>query len=155
MNIDDLFEFPTIMIDMQDEKESEMSQSERLGIKIEGEEEKEIELVYGIAEYPYYDFVGIEDRWIPNKESYRNARKGKFDACLVKFSGVGHLLVPIPKKEFKKMLTEFIEKREAITEKLTENVKKVTVLKMTPEMLSSLLNQEEKDETEDKKEENG
>lgn len=136
--LEDLFPFPVILVDGRNE-ESKTSEKERLGLPLE-EEEDELDIVYGEAEYPYFDFIGIEDRWIPDKESFKKALKGKFNGCLVKFSNIGMLLVPWNKEKFKAELATFIEKREEKNkEEPSDEPKKVTVIKFTPEMLANII----------------
>jgi len=150
--IDDLFPFPVILIDGRNEEEKNR-ESDRLGIA--SEEEDELDIIYGEAEYPYFDFIGIEDRWIPDKESFKKALKGKFNGCLVKFSGIGMLLVPWNKEKFKSELTSFIKKREEEKEKdevPAGEPKKVTVIKFTPEMLLNMVKAGEEENKEDKNE---
>lgn len=134
--LEDLFKFPVILIDGRNEEEKmNMSETERL----QKEADDELDIIYGEAEYPYFDFIGIEDRWIPDKVSFKKALKGKFNGCLVKFSNVGMLLVPWTKEKFKEEIGAFIEKRESKEEKSTDEPKKVTVIKFTPDMLSQLI----------------
>ena len=135
--LEDLFVFPVILIDGRNEEEKmNMSETERLAKE---EEEDELDIIYGEAEYPYFDFVGIEDRWIPDKDSFKKALKGKFNGCLVKFNNVGMLLVPWTREKFKQELSAFIEKREGVKPAESTEPKKVTVIKFTPEMLASLV----------------
>ncbi len=135
--LEDLFPFPVILIDGRNE-EAKHADHDRLGIS--KEEEDELDIVFGEAEYPYFDFVGIEDRWIPDKSSFQKALKGKFNGCLVKFANVGMLLVPWNKEKFKTELAAFIEKREGgKKDEAPTEPKKVTVIKFTPEMLAQMV----------------
>lgn len=116
--IKDLFTFPIVMVDGENEerKEREMERDSNL---VPNQEPIEIEydIVEGVAEYPYYDFVGIEDRWLPTKKSLRRAMRQKFDACIVRFDNVGQFLVPLTKEEFKERFRVFSEQREQEKEK--------------------------------------
>lgn len=132
--IDDLFEFPTVMVD-GDNEERKQSETDRLGI---GEDKKEYDIVYGTAEYPYYEFFGIEDRWLPTKESFENALVGKFDACVVKFSGISPLLVPWSKGKFKKAIRKFKEEREKVKSGEGDGYQDMTVMKITTEQLAKI-----------------
>lgn len=103
--LDELFTFPIVMID-GDNEERKLKNKPDLGIDIEGEEE-EYDMLFGEAEYPYWDFVGIEDRWLPSTESLNKAMQGKFEACIVRFLHAGQLLVPWTKKKFKAEIAKF------------------------------------------------
>lgn len=150
--LEDLFVFPVILIDGRNEEEKmNMTETERLS----KEEDDELDIIYGEAEYPYFDFVGIEDRWLPNKDSFRKALKGKFNGCLVKFNNVGMLLVPWTREKFKTELAAFIEKREGEKEKEEDSVepRKVTVIKFTPDMLANMIKAGEENQDETKEDE--
>ena len=139
--LDDLFTFPVILVDGRNE-ESKFKENERLGIATD--EEDELDIAIGEAEYPFFDFIGIEDRWMPDTPSFQKAMDGNFNACLVKFSNVGHLLVPWKKEKFKTELASFIKKREESKEDDKAEPKKVTVIKFTPEMLANMVNMADK-----------
>ena len=98
-----LFKFPFISIDDEVDK-----RRQRLGLT--SDEDPDYEMIKGYAEYPFYDFVGIEDGWLPTKESLENAKQGKFDACVVRFANVRMLLCPWTRVEFKEKLKKFAEK---------------------------------------------
>lgn len=98
--LDRLFAFPVIMFDAENEEHKR-----KLGLP--GDEE--IDMIEGEVEYPYHDFNGIGERWLPTEESLQRAKKGKFDACSVTFINVGTLLVPWTKDKFKRELKKFIE----------------------------------------------
>lgn len=102
--LDKLFRFPSIMLDSDNEE-----RRKKLGLP--GEEDAEI--IRGESEYPYYDFVGICDRWLPTQDSFSRAKEGEFDACYVTFSNVGTILVPWNKEKFKKKFNEFIASLKA------------------------------------------
>ena len=57
--IKELFKFPIVMID-GDNEEKKLEENELTGRK-----ESDYDMIFGEAEYPYFDFVGIEDRWLP------------------------------------------------------------------------------------------
>jgi hypothetical protein len=111
--LDELFNFPIVLID-GDNEDRKQENKLRLGditpLNQEGEAEDEYDMIFGEAEYPYWDLVGIEDRWLPSEESLDKALRGRFEACLVRFSHVGQLLVPWTKKKFKAEITKFAEK---------------------------------------------
>jgi len=134
--IDKLFRFPILMINMQDEE-----RKNRLGLP--SDDSEEVEVITGEAEYPYFDFIGIEDRWIPNSESLKNAFLDKFDACVVKFANVPQMLVPWNKGKFKKEFSKFIQ---TIEKKEDEAITRV--LKFTPEQLSKIFSENIKDTNE-------
>lgn len=133
-----------ILVDGRNE-ETKTLEKERLGLQ---EDEEELDIAIGEAEYPYFDFIGIEDRWVPDKKSFQKALKGKFNACLVKFANVGHMLVPWGKDKFKTEFSAFIKSREEEKEKeeKSDQPKKVTIVKFTPEMISGLMKAAEEDE---------
>lgn len=109
--IDDLFTFPIVMVDGENEERKEKD-SQRFGTIPGQEDEVEYDIVYGEASYPYYNFIGFEDRWLPTQRSLRKALKQRFDACIVRFINVGQLLVPMNKETFRTRIVEFAEKRE-------------------------------------------
>lgn len=111
--LEQLFKFPVVMID-GDNEERKMKDSQKYG-DLPSQPEEDYDIIYGEAEYPYWDFIGIEDRWLPNRESINRAMTipPLFDACIVKFLNVGQLLVPWSKKTFKAKLIKFIEDYKA------------------------------------------
>ena len=128
---EDLFTFPIVMVDGENEERKEKNNN------LYGkEDEPEYDIVYGEAAYPYYDFVGFEDRWLPTQRSLQRALKQKFDACIVRFANIGQFLVPMNKSDFRTQIEEFADQREKMPE---EKEGKVTVLKFTPDMLASLM----------------
>lgn len=142
MITEDLFTFPIVMVDGENEERKERDSN--LYNKIGEEEQVEYDIIYGEAAYPYYDFVGFEDRWLPTTKSLQRALRKKFDACTVRFRDIGQFLVPMSKEKFKAMLDSFVESREPIPE---ETKGDVTVLKFTPDMLARLIaSKEETDE---------
>lgn len=147
--LEDLFVFPVILVDGRNEeiKAADKDKEKLLGLSDEPEEE--LDIIYGEAEYPYYDFVGIEDRWEPDTASFEKALKGKFNASLVKFTNVGHLLSPWNRAKFKTELAAFIKRKEE--DKKDDDPKKVTIVKFTPEMIANMM--KVIDEQEDKENE--
>lgn len=114
--IERLFKFPTVMVDLDNE-----NHKRKLGLP--GDED--IDMIIGESEYPWYDFNGIGDRWLPTAESFEKAKNKQFDACSVTFINIGTLLVPWPKAKFKKKLKEFIaslkiEPEKTVTIMLTD-----------------------------------
>ncbi len=119
--LEELFTFPTVMID-GDNEEKKMRNKPDLGIPGEDEDE-EYDIVYGEAEYPYWDFIGIEDRWLPSTESLQRAMEGKFEACIVRFLHAGQILVPWSRKKFKTEIAKFQALYEAAHPKQAEKPK--------------------------------
>jgi hypothetical protein len=107
--INQLFRFPIVMVDGDNEEKKTRTQ------RIMGKEDEEydMDMVFGEAEYPYYDFIGMEDRWLPSHTSLTKALDGDFDACVVRFMNVGQLLVPWSRKKFKAAITKFAQEYEA------------------------------------------
>lgn len=114
MITDDLFTFPIVMVDGENEERKERENN--LFGQTEAEE-PEYDIVYGEASYPYYDFKGCEDRWLPTKRSLQKALKQKFDACIVRFVDAGQFLVPMSKEKFRETWEEFAQPRETIIKK--------------------------------------
>lgn len=126
--LEQLFTFPVVTID-GDNEERKQIRKERLALP-EDEEESGYDIVFGEAEYPYYDFIGIEDRWLPNEESLEKALRGKFTACLVRFANAGQLLVPWSRKKFKEELQKFADQYEASRPPKEEG--QIRILNLTP-----------------------
>lgn len=142
LNIEKLFKFPILMIDTEGEERRKRLSSSY--------EDSDPEIIYGEAEYPYYDFVGIEDRWIPKSDSLENAKIGEFDACVVKFNNVAPMLVAWSKDKFKKEYIKFVEK---IKEKELAEEGDYKVSYIAPDKLAKLfagLAEEEKEKEDDK-----
>jgi len=133
----DHFTFPIVMVDGENEerKEKKKEQDSNLFNKPEPVE-VEYDIVYGEASYPYFDFVGFEDRWLPTKRSLRRALQQKFDACMVRFANIGQFLVPMSKEKFLEAIEEFAAEREKPPVELPVNA---TVVKFTPELLAQLI----------------
>ena len=106
---EDLFTFPIVMVDGENEERKER-ENDILGSRQEPDE-VEYDIVYGEASYPYYHFVGFEDRWLPTQRSLARALKQKFDACIVRFDNIGQFLVPMSKDKFAEQLELFAETR--------------------------------------------
>lgn len=98
--LDILFKFPIAMVDGDAEEAKHL-----LALP----NEDEVDIIYGEAEVPYHDFVGIIDRWLPTAESRARAAEGEFDACHVMFSISGSYLVPWNKEKFKAEIGKFAE----------------------------------------------
>lgn len=113
--LEHLFKFPIVMVD-GDNEDRKMQNKERFGPFPNADEEDggDYDMVFGEAEYPHYDLIGIEDRWLPSKESFNKAMNGHFEACIVRFVNVGQLLVPWTKKKFKSALLKFVEDYNSI-----------------------------------------
>ena len=128
--LDELFTFPTVMID-GDNEERKMRGKPDLGLNINNEEE-EYDIVFGEAEYPYWDFIGAEDRWLPTTDSFKKALAGKFDACIVRFLHAGQILVPWSKKKFKAELAKFSKAYEDAHPR-QEKKAELKIMTLTPE----------------------
>lgn len=141
--LDNLFKFPIILIDTNNEEKKKS-----LGLSSDSEE---YEMIYAEAEYPHYDFIGIEDRWVPGEDSANRAmQEGKFDACLVKFAGISPILVPWSKEKFKGKLRDFINEIEKKRKEMEANTPKESVtFPLTAKQLAYFLKKgPEEDETE-------
>lgn len=134
--IDELFAFPIVMIDGDNEerKIKNKEQDELLGLnKAETEEEEDYDMIFGEAEYPYWDFLGAEDRWLPSANSLQKAIDGKFDACIVRFLHVGQLLVPWSKKKFKAEIKKFGDAYEVAHPPKTERKPELRTMALSAE----------------------
>lgn len=142
--LNDLFKFPIVMADGGIEQRKEM-QKEKLNLP--NQEDDEMDIVIGEAEYPYNLFVGISDRWLPKKESFREAQESLvFDACYVTFSGIGSFIVPWKKAKFKKEFTTFVR---ALQKRIKEKKNKEKVQNTGGELLTipiMIIPEDEKDE---------
>lgn len=129
---DDLFTFPIVMVDAENEERKEKDEEKFGTIPGKEQEPNEYDIIYGEASYPYYDFGGFEDRWLPTRRSLQRALRKKFDACIVRFNDVGQFLVPMNKEEFKKKIDEFAEEREkhSVDESLQSDTN-VTVMNLS------------------------
>lgn len=108
--LEQLFKFPVVHVDVDNEERKILGKQKYGDLPNQTQEPEEYDIIYGEAEYPYWDLIGIEDRWLPTKESFEKAMAGEFEACLVRFVHVGHLLVPWTKDKFKKSLLKFAER---------------------------------------------
>lgn len=129
---DKLFCFPFLMV----YKEEDDEKNKILGLP-SNEEERII--IRGEAEYPYYDFIGVEDRWVPTKESLENATNGEFDACVVKFANVPQMLVPWTKAKFKREYDKFVEVVKS------RNEEQSTILAVSQEQLAEIFKSQQND----------
>lgn len=133
--LETLFPFPIIQVDRDNEEKKQR-------LALPSDEKSGYDIVYAEAEYPYHDFIGIEDAWIPSDEkSFEEAKEGIFNVCMVKFVNIPQLLVPWSKKKFKDKLKAFIDKLH----KEDENEPEVVALQITPDQLKSLLTKIEED----------
>lgn len=107
--LEHLFRFPIVMIDGDNEARKIRNQ-QKYGDLPGDPEEEDYDIIFGEAEYPYWEFIGIEDRWLPKRESIEKAMNdGVFDACIVRFVNAGQMLVPWPKKKFKASIMKFMQ----------------------------------------------
>ena len=129
--LDVLFTFPIVMID-GDNEERKMKNKPDLGIPTEDDEE-EYDMVFGKAEYPYFDFIGVEDRWLPSSDSLARAMTGDFDACIVRFLHAGQLLVPWTRKKFKAEFAKFVNEYENSNPRQEKKSAELRIVSLTPE----------------------
>lgn len=119
MILNDLIRFPIVMLDSYHEQKRE-EYAKGLGL-----DEEDPDIVEGEAECPYWDFLCVTDRWLPTKESFEKAKTtGEFDACTAAFSQSGIFCVPMKKKDFLKMLKEFMEKIPPVPNVMVKLTKK-------------------------------
>jgi len=144
--MNELFNFPIVMIDGDNEERK--SAEDRLLGRVSNDEPTEYDMIFGEAEYPYFDFVGIEDRWLPSKESVEKAIDGKFDACIVRFASVGQLLVPWSRKKFKAEIAKFAEQYEAEKAAKESEKREIRVITLTPQQLDGIMQTQKPDENE-------
>jgi len=136
--IKELFRFPIVMID-GDNEERKSAENKLLGRVSEDVPPEEYDMVFGEAEYPYWDFVGVEDRWLPSKTSLEKAMDGKFEACIVRFANVGQLLVPWTRKKFKAEIAKFAEQYELEKAAKESEKKEIRVITLTPQQLEGIM----------------
>lgn len=111
--LEQLFKFPIVMVD-GDNEERKIREKDRFGaLPTDPQEQGDYDMVFGEAEYPYWDLIGVEDRWLPSRESFSKAMNGQFEGCIVRFVNVGQLLCPWTKKKFKAALLKFAEEYDA------------------------------------------
>lgn len=144
--LDILFKFPILMLD------GNMEQKKSKKADLYGDDTvDDLDIIEGEAEVPYIDFLSIQDRWIPNPESWEKARNGQFEACFVTFSGSGSFIVPWTKDKFKKELRKFVDK---VTSKNTkyeaidisgDDIKELFTKKRADKKSSEKDNKEEKE----------
>jgi hypothetical protein len=148
--LDELFTFPIVMID-GDNEERKMRNKPDLGLpSVSDDDEEEYDMVFGEAEYPYWDFIGVEDRWLPSTESFKKALEQKFEGCIVRFLHAGQLLVPWSKKKFKAEIKRFQETYElAHPPKQAEKPKTaIPVMTITPDQYKKIMEDGNSNKTE-------
>lgn len=134
MILEELFTFPIVLVDADNEERKSKSK-ERFGSLPTEEEAQEYDMVFGEACYPYWDFLGIEDRWLPSTKSFEKAMNGRFEGCIVRFLHAGQILVPWSKKKFKEELKKFAEAYELSHPKMQEvKVETITSEQLKKEM---------------------
>lgn len=136
----DLFTFPILLIDSENEERKRKTR-DILGNK---DDEEGYDVAKAEAQYAYYNFRGIEDRWLPSEESFDRALEGKFDACSVIFVHSAPVLVPWPKQKFKDRLAEFARKRQEEMEaeagkKEEKMVVQTSSVPLTPEQAEKIM----------------
>jgi hypothetical protein len=132
-----LFTFPVVNID-GDNEERKLKENDLLG-----DAEVPYDMVFGEAEYPYWDFIGIEDRWLPTTESFNKALDGRFEACMVRFLHAGQLLVPWTRKKFKAEISKFAEEFEASNPQEGGKRAELRIMTLTPEQYKKATEDEE------------
>lgn len=138
--LEQLFKFPIVMID-GDNEERKIQDKQRFGDLPSGDNQHgDYDMVFGEAEYPYWDLIGVEDRWLPSRESLEKAMDGQFEACIVRFVNVGQLLVPWSKKKFKAAITKFGDEYEASRPPRDQRLVKIKTL--TPEEFKRVTGEE-------------
>lgn len=135
--LQELFKFPIVMID-GDNEDRKNADKELLGK--DDEDDEPYDIVFGEAEYPHWDFIGLEDRWLPSKGSLEKALRGDFDACIVRFANVGQLLVPWSKRKFKEKLSKFAAEYNQSMPPRTE--KDIKVLTLSPDQYNKIVKEE-------------
>lgn len=138
--LEQLFKFPVVTIDGDNEDRKEAKRN-RLNLP-KDEESLEYDIIFGEAEYPYWDFIGVEDRWLPTEESLAKALDGRFNTCIVRFANVGQLLVPWSKKKFKAELIKFAEEYEANFKKGPEEGRDIKIITLTPDQYKKATDEE-------------
>jgi len=128
------------MVDGENEEKKE-EEKKRFGeILGQGDDSYEYDIIYGEASYPYFDFIGFEDRWLPTQRSLQRALKQKFDACIVRFDNAGQFLVPMSKEKFKQKIDEFSVERK---KDVKEEPKNTILITINPDILTSLIKKED------------
>jgi hypothetical protein len=100
--LDDMFKFPIIMINGDEEEERLRN----------GESIDNPDIIIGTCEQPYYDLCGIKDAWKIGTDSHARAVQGKFDACMVTFERGGTYIVPWTRSKFKQEYYKFLKTKE-------------------------------------------
>jgi hypothetical protein len=131
-----LFPFPIVMVDLENE-EKRRGSSHLYDPKNEGDPD----LIYGEAEHPYFNFISVEDRWLPTMESKERAGSGVFDACSVNFANTYEKLVPWNKKYFKEQYLKFVNSLN-LSKKEPEVIERILIL--TAEQAQSLMEEKKK-----------
>ena len=111
--LENLFTFPIVI---RDGEEEEKKQERNTIMALSADDYKEVFI--GEAEVPYFDFLGVIDKWGYTEESREKARNGIFDHCYVMFATSGTFLVPWNKKKFKEKLIEFTKSLPPILVKI-------------------------------------
>lgn len=143
--LDKLFKFPVILLDVENEERKSKQRS-----LLNSDDEEDYDIATGEAEYPFDDFIGIEDRWFPTKKSFQKALKGKFEACMVRFAHVVPCLVPLNKEEFKQSLETFISQYE---QKQKEKHGEGTIIQMSDNQFEKFMEKISSQDEEEKKDE--
>jgi hypothetical protein len=138
--LDALFTFPVVNID-GDNEERKLKENDLLG-----DNDLPYDMVFGEAEYPYWDFIGIEDRWLPTTESFNKALDGKFEACMVRFVHAGQLLVPWTRKKFKTEIANFAKEFEESNPQESGKRAELRIMTLTPEQYKKATEDEDGNE---------
>ncbi len=129
--LDKLFKFPIVMVDGNKEEEKERFRS----LTNKDHEPTEVDIIIGEAEQPYFDLVGITDRWMPDDASFEDAKRKVFNACAVTFMHTGSFIVPWNKAKFKKKFKEFVDK---LPKDIEQDDTHIHILKLSNKIQESL-----------------
>ena len=112
----------------------------------DNEEDDEYDMIYGEACYPYWHFIGAEDRWLPSTDSFKKAKRSKFEGCAVRFLHSGQLLVPWTMAKFKDEIKKFAQEYELTHPKKVENKTELSVIGLTSEQFKKVMSDDESEE---------
>lgn len=112
-----LFKFPVVLAD------GDYEARKRDSDLFPNAQDEDMETVIGEAEVPYFGFVSVLTRWLPQAASRDKAlQEGIFDACYVQFDS-GSYLVPWTKERFKREYKQFVESLPKQEPSTTTNIK--------------------------------
>lgn len=117
--LENLFAFPIVLVDGEEEMKKE-ERNKMMALDMEDDRD----VIIAEAEVPYFDFLGIIDRWGFTRESKNKAKKGVFDHCMVMFLNSGTFIVPWNKNKFKEKISEFAKAQVPVVIKVVPKKKK-------------------------------